>query len=294
CVALLAFDSPILTDSTEEGSDPPRRLGDYDLIEEIARGGMGVVFRARQRSLNRIVAVKLLLSGQFASKQFLERFRAEAQMTARLQHPNIVPVYEVGEANGQPFFSMELVQGQNLAELVRDQPLAPDRAADYMKAIAEAVHYAHGEGILHRDLKPANVLIDGFDNPRVTDFGLAKQLQGDSELTLTGLVIGSPSFASPEQAAGLRDKVGSESDVYALGAILYYLLTGRPPFQAATVAETVHQVKNSEPVSPHSLNPAIPRDLETICLKCLAKESARRYLTAEHFAGELGRFLRGE
>ena len=162
CVGMLAFDfeaAPSLADSTEEAPGPPRRLGDYDLIEEIARGGMGVVFRARQRSLNRIVAVKLLLSGQFASKQFLERFRAEAQTAARLQHPNIVPVYEVGEANGQPFFSMELVQGKNLAELVRDQPLAPDCAVDYMKAIAEAVHYAHGEGILHRDLKPANVLM---------------------------------------------------------------------------------------------------------------------------------------
>ena len=203
-----------------------RDFGDYELLEEIARGGMGVVYKARQKSLNRIVAVKLILAGQFAGKQHVQRFRGEATAAAVLQHSNIVGVHEVGTHNGQHFFSMDYVEGQNLAQLVGTRPLPAAKAARYVKLIAEAIHYAHQQGILHRDLKPSNVLIDAAtDQPRVTDFGLAKWLGGESSITVTGQVLGSPNFMPPEQASGNRGKVGRHSDVYGLGAILFYLLT---------------------------------------------------------------------
>jgi WD40 repeat protein len=266
-------------------------FGDYELLEEIARGGMGVVYRARQVSLNRIVAVKVLLSGLLASPEFVKRFRAEAAAAASLQHPNIVAIHEVGFREGQHFFAMDYVLGSSLANLTRDGPLSGRRAAGYVKTVAGAIHYAHEHGILHRDLKPANVLIDENDQPRVTDFGLAKDLHKQMDLTLSGQVLGSPSYMSPEQAGAWRGKVGVRSDVYSLGAILYHLLTGRPPFAADTVAKTLHQVQNDEPPSPRLLNPAVPRDLETICLKCLEKEPDRRYGTAQDLADELGRFL---
>ncbi len=266
-------------------------FGDYELLEEIARGGMGVVYRARQVSLNRIVAVKVLLSGLLASPEFVQRFRAEAAAAASLQHPNIVAIHEVGFREGQHFFAMDFVLGSSLAELTRDRPLPGRRAAGYVKTVAGAIDYAHGRGILHRDLKPANVLIDENDQPRVTDFGLAKDLHKQTDLTLSGQVLGSPSYMSPEQAGAWRGKVGVRSDVYSLGAILYHLLTGRPPFAADTVAKTLHQVQNDEPPAPRLLNPAVPRDLETICLKCLEKEPDRRYATAQDLADELGRFL---
>jgi WD40 repeat protein len=266
-------------------SNLPDRLfahafGDYELLEEIARGGMGVVYRARHRSLNRIVAVKMILSAQFAGQQFGQRFRNEAAAAAILQHPNIVAIHDVGVQDGQQFFSMNYVEGQNLAQLVGNRPLPPARAARYLKLIAEAIHYAHDQGILHQ--------------PRITDFGLAKRLDGTSSLTVTGQVLGSPSFMPPEQAGSDRGKVGRPSDVYALGGILYFLLTGRAPFQAESLEAIVTQVLHSEPVSPRLLNPVVPRDLETICLKCLEKQPDKRYSTAQQLAEELNRFLRGE
>jgi eukaryotic-like serine/threonine-protein kinase len=272
-----------------------RRFGDYELLEEIARGGMGVVFKARQLNLNRIVAVKMVLRGDFAGVAELARFRAEAETAARLQHPNIVAIHEVGEQEGQPFFSMDYVQGQDLARLVGNAPLPATRAATYLKTIAETVEYAHQQGVLHRDLKPSNVLIDSAtDAPRLTDFGLAKRFEGDASLTITGQVLGSPSFIPPEQASGRNEIIGPASDVYSLGAILYHLLTARPPFVAESVTATLRLVAETDPVSPRLLNGSVPRDLETICLKCLQKEPGRRYATAKAMADDLGRFLRDE
>src|SRR6266404_398959 len=275
-------------------SSPLGRFGDYELIEAIARGGMGVVYKARQLSLGRIVAVKMILAGQFVDKKVIQRFRGEVTAAALLHHPNIVSVHEVGIHAGQHFFSMDYVEGQNLAQLVGTRPLPPTKAAHYLKLIAEAIHYAHSQGILHRDLKPSNVLLDAAtDQPRVTDFGLAKRLDGESSLTVTDQVLGSPGFMPPEQAGPDRGKVGRQSDVYALGAILYHLLTARAPFQAESLPAMVNLVLNTEPVPPRLLNPGVPRDLETICLKCLEKEPARRYSTAQELAEELGRFLNG-
>jgi WD40 repeat protein/predicted Ser/Thr protein kinase len=219
----------------------PRPFGDYELLEEIARGGMGVVYKARQVSLDRIVAVKMLLFGPLAQPEVVQRFRTEAAAAASLQHPNIVAIHEVGFREGQHFFAMDYVAGRSLADIVRDGLLPARRAADYIKTIAEAIEYAHQRGILHRDLKPSNVLIDGNDQPKVTDFGLAKRLEKDTELTLSGQVLGSPSYMPPEQAAAHRGLVGKRSDVYSLGAILYHLLTGRAPFVAPTMAETLQQ-----------------------------------------------------
>ncbi|MCL4181750.1 MAG: protein kinase, partial [Verrucomicrobia bacterium] len=281
-------------DSTGVEPASKTRFGDYELLEEIAHGGMGVVYRARQVSLKRIVAVKMLLFGQFAGKAAFERFRAEAQTAAHLQHPNIVAVHEIGETDGQPYFSMDYVAGRNLAELVRDRPMPARQAAGYLRKIAQAVHYAHAHGVLHRDLKPANVLIDETDEPRITDFCLARQLAGDSGLTLTGQVLGSPNFMPPEQGTGKHAKVGPASDINGLGALLYYLLTARPPFLAETFEATLAQLLNTDPVAPRQLNPSIPRDLETLCLKCLEKDPARRYASAAELTAELDRFLRDE
>jgi tetratricopeptide (TPR) repeat protein len=274
---------------------PPKgRLGDYELLEEVGRGGMGVVYKARQVSLNRIVAVKRLLAGSWASSDELERFRREAEAAARLQHPNIVAVHEVGEDAGQPYFSMDFVDGRSLAALVRENLLPATQAAGYVRDLAEAVHYAHGQGLLHRDLKPANVLIDRHCRPRITDFGLAKQLAGGEHLTATGQVLGTPGYVSPEQAAGKPDRVGPASDIYGLGATLYELLTGRPPFRAETPFDTLLQVIGTEPAVPRLLNPKVPRDLETICLKRLQKEPTKRYASAQDLADDLGRFLGGK
>ncbi len=271
-----------------------RSCGDYELLEEIARGGMGVVFRARQVSLNRIVAVKMILAGRLAGEAEVQRFRAEAESAAQLRHPNIVAIHEVGVLEGQHYFSMDFVQGQNLTEFVRNRPLPSRQAATFLKTIAEAIHYAHQCGILHRDLKPSNILMDQSDQPHVSDFGLARQMKGDSDLTLSGQVLGSPNFMPPEQAAGKRGQVSPRSDIYSLGAILYYLLTARAPFVAETMTETLQQVVNEQPPAPRLLNPSALRDLETICLKCLEKEPGKRYATAQELADELGRCLRDE
>jgi tRNA A-37 threonylcarbamoyl transferase component Bud32 len=271
-----------------------RYFGDYELLEEIARGGMGVVYKARQISLNRPVALKMILAGELATPEARQRFRAEAEAAANLQHPNIVAIHEVGEHEGKQYFSMDFVVGKNLAEIVRGNPLPAERAASYVKTISEAIHFAHQRGTLHRDLKPQNVLIDADDRPRITDFGLAKRVDADSGLTRTGDVLGSPSYMPPEQAASQSAEIGPHSDVYSLGAILYELLTGRPPFAAATPWETICQVLQTPAVSPRKLNPDVPRDLETICLKCLEKQPQRRYHSARELAEELGRFLNHE
>jgi WD40 repeat protein len=280
--------------ASEAGSDLPRQFGEYELIAEVARGGMGIVYKARQASLDRIVALKMLLFGPLASPEFVKRFRAEASAVAALSHPNIVGIHEVGVIQGQHYFAMDYVEGETLSEILVNGPLPPRRAANCMSIIAGAIQYAHDRGILHRDLKPSNVLIDSNGQPRVTDFGLARRLDGDSELTLTGQVLGSPNYMPPEQAGGRRGKLDRRSDVYSLGAMLYHLLTGRPPFVGEAVTETLQQVVHSEPVSPHLLNPGVPRDLETVCLKCLEKQPEKRYATAQELADELGRFLRAE
>jgi serine/threonine-protein kinase len=278
----------------------PRQFGDYELIEEIGRGAMGVVYKARQRSLDRPVAIKMLLRGEHASDADLARFRVEAEAAARLKHPNVVSVFEVGECHGQAYFSMQLVEGTTLARLVAQGPLPPRDAAFYVAAIARAIHHAHQAGILHRDLKPSNVLIDRDDRAHVSDFGLAKRLPGrDAEvhrkgLTQTGAILGTPSYMSPEQASGSRGVVGPVSDIFSLGAILYELLTGRPPFQAATYLDTLLLVLEQEPVPPRLLNRQVDRELEMICLKCLQKPPDLRYETAERLAEDLEALLRGD
>ena len=271
-----------------------RRFGDYELLEEIARGGMGVVYRARQLSLGRVVAVKMILAGRFASEQVIQRFRGEVTAAALLQHPNIVAIHDVGIQEGHHYFSMDYVEGQNLSQLVGSTPLPAAKAARYVRVMAEAIHYAHQRGILHRDLKPSNVLVDSNDQPRITDFGLAKRLDGDAGITLSGQMIGSPNFMPPEQASPHHGKVGRHSDVYGLGVILYHLLTARPPFQAESFEGVITQLLNVEPVTPRLLNSSVPADLETICVKCLQKEPTRRYQSAEELAEELGLFLRHE
>jgi WD40 repeat protein len=286
-----------LAAATENSS---RAFGDYEILEEIARGGVGVVYKARQVSLGRIVALKMLLFGTLARPQEVRRFRAEASVAASLQHPNIVAIHEVGFHQNQHYLAMDYVEGPTLAELVAGGTLVPAKAAAYVKTIVEAIHYAHERGILHRDLKPSNVLLDRFDQPRITDFGLAKRISDSalsgpqSSLTLTGQVVGSPNYMAPEQAIGRGGPVGAAVDIYALGALLYHLLTGRPPLAGETVAETLKQVLETEPISPRLLNAVVPRDLETICLKCLEKEPRRRYTSARELADELNRFLHHE
>jgi serine/threonine protein kinase len=268
-----------------------RYFGDYELLEEIARGGMGVVYKARQLSLNRLVAVKMILAGQLASEADVKRFRTEAEAAAQLQHPNIVAIHEVGEHQGQHYFSMDFVSGRSLAARMGDGPIPIGEAARLMKTIAEAVHFAHQRGIVHRDLKPANVLLDEFGQPRVTDFGLAKRLDRGEQLTASGAMLGTPDYMSPEQAAGRHDIIGAVGDVFSLGAMLYEMIAGRVPFRGSNLPETLSNILQNEPVSPSRLNPRVPPDLETICLKCLEKRPERRYTSAGELAKDLGRFL---
>jgi WD40 repeat protein len=274
-------------------SSAARRLGGYELLEEIARGGMGVVYRARQVNLNRQVAVKVLLGGQFADETFIKRFHREAEAAASLNHPNIVAIHEVGEEDGQVYYSMDLIEGRSLAELVADNPLPANQVAQLVKTVAETVAFAHERGVLHRDLKPSNVLIDGYGVPHVTDFGLAKRADVDVELTLTGQIIGSPNYMAPEQADPNLGPTSDASDVYSLGAMLYHLLAGRPPYLAETVAQTLRLVTEGELVPPRVFSPGVPRDLETICLKCLETDPSLRY-HARALADDLERFLRHE
>ena len=293
-VAVAPTANPELSGTPGATEESARFFSDYELLETIAQGGMGIVYKARQLKLDRIVALKTLLLGPQASPESVKRFQVEVLAAASLQHPNIVAIHEVGFREGQHFFTMDFVNGPTLAALAQGRPLPAQRAARYLQAIAQAIHYAHERGILHRDLKPSNVLIDETDQPRVTDFGLAKRLEGESGLTLSGQVLGTPNYLPPEQAGGRRQHVGRASDVYALGAILYYLLSGRPPFMGETLETTLGQVLHQEPISLRLLNGSVPRDLETICLRCLEKEPLRRYATAQALADELERFQRGE
>ena len=277
--------------ATGEVANRARYFGDYELLEEIARGGMGVVFKARQRKLNRIVALKMILSGQFAGSKDVQRFRTEAESAAQLDHPGIVPVFEIGEQDGQHYFSMGYIEGESLADQVAKSPLTPQRAASLLSRISEAMAYAHNRGVIHRDLKPANVLIDATGQPKVTDFGLAKKTEANSDLTGTGQILGTPAFMPPEQASGKVDEVGPLADVYSMGAILYCLLTGRPPFQAANPMDTLRQVLDKDPIPVRQLVPSVPRDLGTICSKCLSKDPAKRYESMNALSDDLDRFL---
>ena len=270
-----------------------RQVGDYQLIEELARGGMGVVYKARQLSLNRMVALKMILAGQFATEAEVRRFLVEAEAVARLHHPHIVPIYEVGRHQGHAFYAMRLIEGKDLARHLGRFVGDPRGAAAVMVVIAQAVHYAHRQALVHRDLKPSNILIDSAGLPHITDFGLVKRTDGGaSSLTASGAVLGTPSYMAPEQAAGGR--IGPAADIYSMGAILYQLLTGRPPFRAATVAETLAQLLEQEPIPPRQIRSSIPLDLERVCLECLEKQPEDRYPSAAAFASDLERFLRGD
>jgi serine/threonine protein kinase len=268
-------------------------FGEYELLGELGRGGMGVVYKARDRSLDRVVAIKMILPNALPGAAELQRFRTEAAAAAKLQHSHIVSVHRVGVLEGRPFYSMDYIEGPSLAQRLAQGPLPGRTAARYLAPVARAIDYAHRQGILHRDLKPGNILLDSSDHPRVTDFGLAKQLSTEAGQTRTGAVLGTPSYMAPEQAAGRKD-LGPACDVYGLGALLYELVTGRPPFQADNPLDTLMQVIEREAAPPRLLNPAIDRDLETICLKCLAKNPKERYSTAEALADDLDRYLNGE
>ena len=269
-------------------------LGDYELVEEVGRGGQGVVFRARQKSLNRTVALKVISLGQWASKAHLKRFRREAEAAASLDHPSIVPIYEVGEREGACYFSMKFVEGGQLDEVVKRAPMSIRQAAELIAKVARTVHYAHEHGILHRDIKPGNILLDAKGEPLLTDFGLARLVEAESTITRTREALGTPSYMAPEQAAGEQRKLSNATDVYGLGAVLYQLLTDHPPFAGGTTYETIKLLLDTEPRQPRLLNPKIDRDLSTICLKCLEKDPQRRYPSALALAEDLERWLKHE
>jgi tRNA A-37 threonylcarbamoyl transferase component Bud32 len=306
-VSLEPADATEATDLSQIANPKVRYFGDYELIEEIARGGMGIVYKARQVTLNRLVALKMILSGQLASESEVQRFRTEAEAAAQLDHPNIVPIYEVGEHEGQHYFSMKFVEGDNLAQTLAGKPMPAPRAAKLLATIARAVHYAHQRGILHRDIKPTNILIDPRGEPQLTDFGLARLVEKDSSLTQSLAILGSANYMSPEQASGHARQLTTATDVYGLGAVLYETLTGRPPFQAETFVTTLRQVVERDPVSPGKViregalksqvanrRSQIDRDLETICLKCLNKDPLQRYGSAEALAVDLEHWLARE
>ncbi len=285
------------SDSDSAAAAPIPRLDQvagYKILKVLGQGGMGVVYKARQRGLKRIVALKMISAVGHHAPEDLARFRSEAMAVADLQHPNIVQIYEVGEDNGQPFFSLEYVAGGSLARKIAGTPFPPRDAAQLVKTLAGGMQYAHECGIVHRDLKPANVLLTESGEPKVSDFGLVKRLEDDAGQTQSGSILGTPSYMAPEQAEGRIKDIGPCTDIYALGGILYELMTGRPPFRAASVLDTLQQVRTQEPIPPSQFQPKIPRDLETICLKCVQKDPARRYATAAALEEDLRRFLSGE
>lgn len=291
----LADDAP--RPPSPSSSAPPaqgERFGRYELISELARGGMGVVYKARDTMLNRVVAIKMILSGAMATEAERERFRREAALAAKLDHPNVVPIYEVGEQDGFLYFTMRLVEGGSLSGRIDDYRDDPISAARLVEILAEAVEYANTLGFVHCDLKPSNILIDRDGSPQITDFGLARQASEASGLTASGAVMGTPSYMAPEQASGDRTSIGPATDVHGLGAILYELLAGRPPFRMATTMETVMQAIYCDPTPPREIRPEVPRGLEFICLKCLEKAPAERYPSAASLAEDLTRFLQGD
>lgn len=301
CVAcLLETSLGTFHESAVAGNDcrPPEmadELGDYELLEEIGRGGQGLVYRARQKSLNRLVALKVIGLGRWATKAHIKRFRLEAEAAASLDHPYIVPIHEIGESDGSCYFSMQLIEGRRLDEAIRHEPMSTRCAAELIIKLAHTVHYAHKRGILHRDIKPGNILIDADGEPHLTDFGLARLVERES--TITGAMVealGTPSYMAPEQATGDAAQFTSATDVYGLGSVLYHLLTGQPPFVSATIYETVRLALETEPRRPRLLNPKVDRDLSTICLKSIEKVPQRRYASALDLAEDLERWLRHE
>src|SRR5438034_15462 len=269
-------------------------FGDYELLEEIGRGGQGVVYRARQKSLNRTVALKVIGLGHWATEAHLKRFRREAEAAASLDHSGIVPIYEVGERDGSCYFSMKFVEGGQLDAVVKREPMPIRRAVELIAKVARTVHYAHEHSVLHRDIKPGNILLDQKGEPHLTDFGLARLVESESSLTHTLEVLGTPSYMAPEQAVGNNAAISNATDVYGLGAVFYQLLTGQPPFAGGTTYETIKLLLDTEPRQPRVLNPKSDRDLSTICLKCLDKDPKRRYSSALALAEDLERWLKHE
>jgi serine/threonine-protein kinase len=290
-------DAPTVEDDFEVHQEPPGlpgRVGDYKLLAEIGRGGMGVVYLAEQAQLKRKLAVKMILRGPLASQDDRERFLAEAQAAARLDHPGIVPVYQVGEDGGRMYFSMKYINGPTLSNLLEAGPMEPHQAASLLARVSRAIAFAHQHGVLHRDLKPSNILIDEEGEPHVTDFGLAKQITDPHSMTQSGAIVGTPEYMSPEQAGGNRGAMGPSSDVYSLGAILYHALTGMPPFRAASPVDTVMKVIEQDPVPPRQHNREVDRDLEIIAVRCLQKPADLRYDTADALADDLEAYLNNE
>jgi serine/threonine-protein kinase len=293
--AMAGGEAPTLAaDGTSEITAQLSTFGKYQLLGSLGRGGMGIVYKARQTELDRLVALKMILANQFASDTDIRRFHAEAQAAARLRHPHILQVYEAGEICGQHYFAMQYIDGPSLATVIRRDSLTSEERVRCIAAVARAVGYLHKQGIVHRDLKPANILLDANNWPYVSDFGLVKMLEAGSNLTTTGAIVGTPSYMAPEQAAGRHAEVGPLSDVYSLGAILYELLTGRPPFSGPTPLDTLVQVLEGEPASPCEVSSRVPRELELICLKAMAKAPEQRYGSADDLADDLERFSRGE
>src|SRR5256884_4060296 len=298
-VCLFQTGLDLLDDEGDEAFEPTaarmlKDFGDYELLEEIGRGGQGVVYRARQKSLNRIVALKVIGLAHWATEAHVKRFRLEAEAAASLEHPCIVPIYEVGERDGACYFSMGLVEGGQLDAVAKREPMPIRHAAELIAKLARTVHYAHERGILHRDIKPGNILLDAKGEPHLTDFGLARLVETESTATRTMEVLGTPSYMAPEQALGNNASVTSATDVYGLGAVLYQLLTGHPPFAGGISYETIKLLLETEPRPPRLLNPKIDRDLSTICLKCLEKDPKRRYSSALALAEDLERWLKHE
>lgn len=280
--------------AAETSDEVPREFGDFELIEEIGRGGMGVVFKARQKSLDRLVALKMILASHLASPDHVRRFEGEARAAAALRHPHVVAIYGAGHVAGQHYFAMQLIEGQSLALWKIREAISTEQAVRWVIQVARAVDHLHQNGIIHRDLKPSNIVLDAEGQPYVTDFGLAKVFDDPNRATRTGVIAGTPSYMSPEQAAARPEEVGPASDVYSLGAILYELLTGQPPFRDENPLDTLLQVLEREPVPPRRLNPRIGGDLEQICLKCLEKSPQQRYRSAAALADDLERYFRGE